>query len=177
MGRRILVAFILIVVLAVAVWFYTERVAEKERMGKKVSGERYSTFDECIDYAKGVSDQMEKCRENGEAKKIIVKNNSATMHQQKHYDITSTQGPVGSEGIPTAISIGDSVRVKDKQLTAKHIFWTRYLERAEWGGRSWLMQEVITCIIVQTLDDLPYKDEDIRRDRLWISVTDCQVQV
>jgi hypothetical protein len=51
----------MIVGLAVAVWFYSERVAEKERLWKKVSGDQYSTLDECIDYAHGVPGLMAIC--------------------------------------------------------------------------------------------------------------------
>ena len=61
MRHRILVAVILIVVLAVAAWFYIERVAEKERLWKEVSGDQYSTLDECFDYAHGVPGLMEIC--------------------------------------------------------------------------------------------------------------------
>jgi hypothetical protein len=113
--------------------------------------------------------------EKGEAKKIIVKNNSATMYQHKNYYTTLSSGPIGSAGIPTAISLGDTVLVKDKQLTAKHIFWTRYLERAEWQSKVLVEAGSVTCVIVQTLDDLPDKDEDRWRDRLWVHVSDCQV--
>ena len=61
MRHRILVAVIVIVGLAVAAWFYIERVAEKERLWKKVSGDQYSTLDECFDYAHGVPGLMESC--------------------------------------------------------------------------------------------------------------------
>ncbi len=113
--------------------------------------------------------------EEGEAKKIIVKNHSATMYQHKNYYVTLSSGPIGSEGIPTAISIGDTVRVKDKQLTANHIFWTRYLERSEWLGKVLAEAGSVKCVIVQTLDNLPYKDEDKWKDRLWIHVSDCLI--
>ncbi len=38
-------------------------VTEKERLWKKVSGDQYSTFAECVDYAQGVPDHMENCME------------------------------------------------------------------------------------------------------------------
>jgi hypothetical protein len=115
--------------------------------------------------------------EKGEAKKIIVKNNSATMYQHKKFYITLSSGPVGSAGIPTAISLGDTVFVKgqDKELTAKHIFWTRHLERAEWQGKILAEAGSVTCVIVQTLYDLPDNDEDRWGDKLWIHVSDCEV--
>ena len=113
--------------------------------------------------------------EKGEAKKIIVKNNSATMYQHKKFYITLSSGPVGSAGIPTAISLGDTVYVKGKQLTAQHIFWTRHLERVESQGKVLAEAGSVTCVIVQTLHDLPDKDEDRWGDKLWIHVSDCQV--
>ena len=113
--------------------------------------------------------------EKGEAKKIIVKNNSATMYQHKKFYITLSSGPVGNTGIPTAISLGDTVYVKGKQLTAQHIFWTRHLERVESQGKVLTEAGSVTCVIVQTLHDLPDKDEDRWGDKLWIHVSDCQV--
>src|SRR5215510_16585091 len=113
--------------------------------------------------------------EKGDAKKIIVKNNSATMYQHKKFYITLSSGPVGSAGIPTAISLGETVFVKDKELTAKHIFWTRHLERTELQGKVVAEAGSVTCVIVQTLHDLPENDQDRWGDKLWIHVSDCEV--
>jgi hypothetical protein len=114
--------------------------------------------------------------EKGEAKKIIVKNHSATMYQHKKFYITLSSGPVGrSAEIPTAISLGNAVFVKDKQLTVKHIFWTRHLERAESQGKVLAEAGSVSCVIVQTLHDLPDNDEDRWGDKLWIHVSDCQL--
>ncbi len=66
MQYRILVLYIVMVVLAVAGWFYTERVAEEERLWMKISGDQYSTLDECFDYAHGVPGLMEICMETEE---------------------------------------------------------------------------------------------------------------
>ena len=113
--------------------------------------------------------------EKGEAKKIIVKNNSATMYQHKKFYITLSSGPVRGAEIPTAISLGDVVFVNLKELTANHIFWTRHLERAEWQGKVLAEAGSVTCVIVQTLHDLPDNDEDSWGDKLWIHVSDCEV--
>jgi len=115
--------------------------------------------------------------EKGEAKKIIVKNNSATMYQHKKFYITLSSGPVGGVEIPTAISLGDTFFAKgpDKELTAKHIFWTRHLERAESQGKILAEAGSVTCVIVQTIYDLPDNDEDRWGDKLWIHVSDCEV--
>ena len=41
-------------------------VTEKERLWKKLSGDQYSTFAECFDYAQGVPGLMEICMETEE---------------------------------------------------------------------------------------------------------------
>ena len=61
MQYRVLMMFIVLLVLAVVAWFYTERVAEKERLWKEVSGDQYSTLDECLDYAHGVPGLLASC--------------------------------------------------------------------------------------------------------------------
>jgi len=111
--------------------------------------------------------------EKGKAGHIRVKNNSATMYADKNYIITQTRGPVGSEGIPTEIRIGDTVRVKDRVLKVQHIFWTRYLERAQWGREVLANAGDVQCVLVETPEDLPYGDED--RNRLWINVKQCEL--
>jgi hypothetical protein len=114
--------------------------------------------------------------EKREAKKIIVKNTSATMYQHKKLFITLSSGPVGrSAEIPTAISLGDVIFVKNKELTAKHIFWTRHPVRAEWQGKVLPEAGSVSCDIVETLHDLPDNDEDRWGDKLWIHVSDCEV--
>ena len=114
--------------------------------------------------------------EKGEAKKIIVKNNSATMYQHKKFYITLSSGPVGGVEIPTVISLGDTVyAIGHKELTANHIFWTRHLERAESQGKLLAEAGSVTCVIVQTIYNLPDNDEDRWGDKLWIHVSDCEV--
>src|SRR2546425_2436478 len=114
--------------------------------------------------------------EKGQAKTILVKNKSAMMRYHKNYFITLASGAVGSEGIPSKINIGDVVRVKDRQLTVKYIFWTRYLERAVYGKEVLAEAGTISCVVVANIKDLPYVDEEEWRDRLWINVKDCQIQ-
>ncbi len=66
MRDRIFVAFIVLVGLVMAIWFYNDRmtaVTEQERLWMKISGDQYSTLAECLDYAQGVQDLMESCRE------------------------------------------------------------------------------------------------------------------
>jgi hypothetical protein len=55
------------------------------------------------------------------------------MYADKNYFMTQSRGPVGREGIPAEIRTGDTIRVKDRVLNVNHIFWTRYLDRAQWG--------------------------------------------
>jgi len=63
MRHQILLASIVIVVIAVSAWLYFEHGIEKERLWKKLSGDQFSTLAECLDYAQGVQDLMESCRE------------------------------------------------------------------------------------------------------------------
>lgn len=111
--------------------------------------------------------------EKGKARNIRVKNDSATMYADKNYFVTKTRGPVGSEGIPAEIRTGDTIRVMDRVLNVTHIFWTRYLDRMQYGGEVLAEAGDVQCVLVETEEDLPYSDE--YRDRLWIVVKQCEV--
>lgn len=115
----------------------------------------------------------EKTREY-KATAVRVKNNSATMYAHKNYYITLVSGPVGKEGIPEVIKLGDKIIVKDRSLTVKHIFVTEILEDMKWGGEVLGLKGDVTCTIVENLQDLPHVDEKQWRDRLWIHVTECE---
>ena len=70
MRDRIFVAFIVLMGLVMAIWFYSERVTavtEKERLWKRHSGDQHSTLAECLDYSHGVQNLMERCMEIEEA--------------------------------------------------------------------------------------------------------------
>ena len=111
--------------------------------------------------------------EKGKAGHIRVKNDSATMYADENYFITQSRGLVGSEGIPAEIRTGDTVRVKDRVLNVKHIFWTRYLDRYQYGRDFLVEAGDVSCVLVETEGDLPYGDE--YRNRLWISVKQCEI--
>ena len=111
--------------------------------------------------------------EEGKAGHIRVKNGSATMYAYKDYLITQEQRAVGSEGIPAEIRIGDVVAVKDQRIKVKHIFWTRYLERAQYGKEVLAEVGDVQCFLVETPEDLPYSDEF--RNRVWITIKQCEV--
>lgn len=115
----------------------------------------------------------EKTREY-EATAVRVRNNSATMNAHKNYYVTIVSGPVGKEGIPEVINLGDKITVKDRSLTVKHIFVTEILEDMKWAGKSLGRKGDIQCTIVERLQDLPHVDENQWRDRLWIHVTECE---
>lgn len=121
----------------------------------------------------GKGDKQGLRTEKGKAGNIRVKNDSATMYADKNYFVTKTRGPVGSEGIPAEIRIGDTMRVKDRVLNVNHIFWTRYLDRMQYGGEVLAEAGDVQCVLVATEEDLPYSDE--YRDRLWIVVKQCEV--
>jgi hypothetical protein len=115
----------------------------------------------------------EKTREY-EATAVQVKNNSATMYAHKNYYITLSSGAVGKDGIPEVIKLGDTVTVKDRSLTVKHIFVTEILEDMRWGGKVLARKGDVTCTIVERLQDLPHVDEDQWRNRLWVHVKECE---
>lgn len=95
------------------------------------------------------------------------------MYADKNYLVTQSRGPVGSEGIPAEIRLGDVVQVKDKHINVKHIFWTRHLERAQYGKEILAEEGEVRCVLVETPEDLPYSDDF--RNRLWITVKQCEI--
>lgn len=115
----------------------------------------------------------EKTREY-EATAVGVRNNSATMYAHKNYFVTLVSGPVGKEGIPEAIKLGDTITVKDRSLTVKFIFVKEILEDMQWAGKVLARKGDVTCTIVERFQDLPHIDENQWRDRLWIHVTECE---
>lgn len=118
---------------------------------------------------------VEKTREY-KAMVVRVKNSSAIMSQHKNYYMINTSGPVGREGIPEVITVGDKITVKGSSLVANHIFVTEVLEDLEWAGEVLALKGDIACTIVERLQDLPYVDEGQERDRLWIYVKECEPQ-
>lgn len=116
------------------------------------------------------SDQVRK----SEAASIRVKSKSATMYQRKNYLVTVASGPIGSEGIPEIIQVGDVVTVKDNTIRVARIVVTEFLKDMKYGKDVLGMKGDIHCTIVQSLDNLPYVDEHDQRDRLWINVKDCE---
>lgn len=109
-----------------------------------------------------------------EATSIRVKGKSATMYQHKNYLVTLASGPVGSEGIPEIIQVGDVVTVKDSTIRVEHIVVTEFLKDMKYGKDVLGKKGDIHCTIVQSLDNLPNVDEHDQRDRLWINVKDCE---
>jgi len=92
------------------------------------------------------------------ASSIRVLNNSATMLYHKNYFITHVSGKVGKRGIPTTISTGDSITVKNKTIRVNYIIVSKY------RGTS--------CLIVESKKDIPTSEW---RNRLWINVEQCSV--
>ena len=70
--------------------------------------------------------ELQNAREGGkareyEAQSIRVKDHSATMYQYKDQSTATSSGPVGNEGIPESIQIGDAITVDGHTIRAKHI--------------------------------------------------------
>ena len=106
------------------------------------------------------------------AQAVLVIDGSATMYQHKNYYITQSSGPVGKEGIPTVIRLGDVVEVKGKRIKVNFIFVTQYLTDLKSGGTILARSGDIKCVIVEAEKDLPYSEGS--RDRLWINVENCR---
>src|SRR5262249_48600395 len=102
------------------------------------------------------------------ASAVEVLNHSAMMHEQKNYFVTSTTGPVGNEGIPDAIKVGDTVTVRGRTLHVRHIFVTEILEDMKWGGKMLAKKGDVHCMVVASEQDL--SSDGTERDRRWIRV-------
>ena len=111
--------------------------------------------------------------EKGRASHIRVKNDSATMYATRNYLVTQSSGAVGRDGIPVDIRLGDAVQVQGQVIKVNHIFWKLYLERAQYKNQVLADAGDVQCVLVETLEDLPYSDD--YRDRLWITVEHCEV--
>ncbi len=70
MKYRILALFIGLLILVVAMRFYSKTVAEKESLWRNLSDTQYSNLAQCLDYAQEVPDLMKKCEE---IEKTVVK--------------------------------------------------------------------------------------------------------
>jgi hypothetical protein len=85
-----------------------------------------------------------------QADSIRVKGKSATMYQHKNYFVTMTSGPVGSEGIPEIIQVGDVVTVKDSSIQVQYIFVTEFLVDMKYGSKILGKKGDVHCTIVQS---------------------------
>lgn len=106
------------------------------------------------------------------AQSIEVLNDSAMMHYHKNLHVTQVLGSVGKEGIPKVIRVGDKIKVKDRELTANFIYVTEALKTMSYGGQVLMKKGDISCVVVESPDNLPYSDE--WADRLWINVKQCK---
>jgi len=107
------------------------------------------------------------------ATSVRVEGKSATMYQHKNYLVTTISGPVGSAGIPEIIQLGDVIAVEGNTIQVQHIIVKEFLTDMKYGNEILGKKGDIHCTIVQSLDNLPYVDEEKSRDRLWINVQNC----
>ena len=103
---------------------------------------------------------------------VRVRNDSAMMYAHKNYYITQTSGSVGKEGIPENIKLGDIITVKGRTIKARHIVVSEAVVEMKWKGEVLAKPGDVTCVIVESEENLPYGDES--RDRLWIYVKQCE---
>lgn len=102
---------------------------------------------------------------------IRVVNRSAVMHEQRS-GLLATTGPVGREGIPDMLRLGDTVTVKRHTVRIHHIFVTEIHEDLVWAGKPIAKRGDVRCIAVESEDQVPHNEE--RRDKMWIYVAECQ---
>lgn len=114
----------------------------------------------------------DKIRESS-ASAVRILDKSALMHQQRDYWITTRSGPVGSEGIPELIRLGDRITVKGKSLVVKHIYVHEILEDMSYRGESLGRKGDIQCTIVESPDDRPGSEHG-KKNRLWIHARKCE---
>ena len=104
---------------------------------------------------------------------IRVMNGSATMYADKNYYVTFSRGPVGKEGIPELVKVGDKITVTDRSLTVNHIFVTEILEDMSYSGKVFARNGEVRCVLVERPEDKPGVDDNYR-NRQWINITDCK---
>ncbi len=105
------------------------------------------------------------------ASAVRVLENSATMLEHDVGWITTTSGPVGSEGIPDAIRLGDTITVEGRAVTANIIKVTEILEDMRYRGETFARAGEVSCVVASSEENLPRDDE---RDRLWIHIKNCE---
>ena len=105
------------------------------------------------------------------ASAVRVLDGSATMLEHDVGWVTTTSGPVGSEGIPNVIRYGDTIIVEGKAVTANIIKVTEILEDMKYRGEVFAHAGEVSCVIASSEANLP-KDDD--RDRLWIFIKNCK---
>ena len=102
---------------------------------------------------------------------VLILNNSAKMFQER-WKGTWITGPIGTEGIPKKIKIGDKISVENITITVRHIIVNHFIkDMPNWGGIKTPKKGDITCVLVETLDDVL---SDNNANRTWIYSTDCQ---
>lgn len=105
------------------------------------------------------------------ASAVRVLDGSATMLEHDVGWLTTTSGPVGSQGIPDVIQYGDTITVEGKTVTANIIKVTEILEDMRYRGEVFAHSGEVNCVIASSEGNLP-KDDD--RDRLWIFIRNCE---
>jgi len=116
--------------------------------------------------------------ENGKAREyqaqsIRVKDQSAAMYQYNDHSLTPSSGPVGNEGIPESIRIGDVITVNGHTIRAQHILVKEILSDIHYGGQVLGKAGDTQCVITESPENLPSADKSAARDRVWIVVEKC----
>lgn len=117
-------------------------------------------------------------RENGKAREyeaqlIRVKDHSATMYHYKDNLMTTSSGSAGGGGIPETVQIGDTITVDGNTIRVTHILVKEILSDTNYGGQVLGKTGDTQCVVVESLENLPYVDNSAAREHLWIMVENC----
>ena len=103
---------------------------------------------------------------------VLILNNSAKMFKERWRRGTWITGTMGTKGISKKVKIGDIISVEDVSITVRHIIVNHFIkDMPDWEGTKLPKKGDITCLLVETLDDVP---SDNNANRTWIYSTDCQ---
>lgn len=124
-------------------------------------GSQSQTTGQTSTYGVGEGSVLRGATITGPVNRIAVERNSATMFKK---EVASKCRPIklGSEGIPSEIAIGDTVRVKGHEIPVKIIMATRPAK-----------SDMGICHAYETSLDMPTSDVCV--DALWIEVRRCRI--
>jgi len=108
-----------------------------------------------------------------EAQSIRVIDHSATMYHYKDRLLTTSSDSVGRMEIPESIRVGDTITIEGNTILVGHILVKEILSDMKYDGQVLGKTGDTQCVVVESLENLPYEDDGIAHERLWIIVENC----